>query len=492
MAELVMGIKHLRDGVETQTVLGSDMSIIGIIGTAPSADAVKYPLNKLVELRTNDKAERIALGTSGTIVDALAGISAQLSGAAKTQIIRVAHDADPFKVIASIVGSEAAGTGVWAFLNGPEDLGGTARLLIAPGYTSQASTGLSSVAVSVGGIGYTTAPTVAFSGGGGSGASAHSVVVDGVVTSIVIDNPGEKFTSAPTVTLSGGGGSGAVALASIQQVANAVCAVMPAICARLKAKFLPEGPTGSRQAAIDWLETLPRSENILHPLRQDAKLTVEGITVTKPLSPYIIALYARRDSEFDGRPFHSIANQSIYGLVGVSPTIPLSITDENSLGQDDLAKSFGIVSRGDVGSDSSLSDGGFIFWGTDTLSSNSDWLFANVVRGRDYIELMQVRVIRIYLGKFNITIQTVQATLNTLESQLSKLRFEKDIIDYRLGFEPDANSPEELRLGHLDVTFQAEEPPVFRKLTIRSRRHKEALASMVKNISIALGTQIAA
>jgi hypothetical protein len=66
------------------------------------------------------------------------------------------------------------------------------------------------------GTGYTSAPTVTFTGGGGSGASGTAAVAaDGKVYGVYIDNFGSGYTSAPTITFSGGGGSGATALAFI-------------------------------------------------------------------------------------------------------------------------------------------------------------------------------------------------------------------------------------------------------------------------------------
>ena len=51
--------------------------------------------------------------------------------------------------------------------------------------------------------GYTTAPTVTFSGGGGTGASATATIdASGQVTGITITNGGSGYTSAPTVTIS--------------------------------------------------------------------------------------------------------------------------------------------------------------------------------------------------------------------------------------------------------------------------------------------------
>lgn len=61
-----------------------------------------------------------------------------------------------------------------------------------------------SALVDVGGSGYTTA-TVAFSGGGGSGAAGTVVLTGDVVTSITITDHGTGYTSAPTATISGDG-----------------------------------------------------------------------------------------------------------------------------------------------------------------------------------------------------------------------------------------------------------------------------------------------
>ena len=98
----------------------------------------------------------------------------------------------------------------------------------------------------------------------------------------------------------------------------------------------------------------------------------------------------------------------------------------------------------------------------------------------------QIQALKTDLGKHNNTVQVVQAIINTMESHLSLLRANGDVLDYRIKFEEDRNTPEELRLGNLDVVFEAEEPPVLRKITIRSRRHREALTRLVQNVSLQL------
>ncbi len=72
-------------------------------------------------------------------------------------------------------------------------------------------------AVTSGGSGYTSPPTVTLSGGGGSGAVAVARVAGGVVTEVRILHPGFGYSSAPSVTITGGGGSGAAATATLTQ-----------------------------------------------------------------------------------------------------------------------------------------------------------------------------------------------------------------------------------------------------------------------------------
>lgn len=489
----VMGIQTLRDGLEPVSIIGTDMAVVGIVGTATGANAAIFPYNEPVEIRSNDKDMLQALGTLGTIPDAIAALSAQLvTAAAKIVVVRINPGADTAATITAILGNEGAGTGMWALLDAPQDLGITPRLILIPGFTSQTETGVASITVTNPGSGYTADFPVTATGGGGSSFAGIARVLNGMITEIEITNPGKLYATVPTIVLTAGDGTGGAATAVTGAVGNQICATIPTILSRLKAKFIPEGPTNSRASALTWLESLPRSMNIIHPLRQDAKVSVNGSIVTKPLSPYIAGLYIRRDAEFGGIPSHSAANQSVNGIIGISPSIPLDITNDSSIGMSDIEAHFGIVVKGDLGTDGSLSDGGFVFWGTDTLDDSEQWLFANVVRLRDYVEIGQIKAIRTYLGKQNITSQTVQAIYNTMDDQLSSLQRNGHIIGYKITFDPDDNPAADLRLGWLKITFYMEEPAPLRRVTIRSRRYPEALEALVTNIAIQLGTLTAA
>ncbi len=75
--------------------------------------------------------------------------------------------------------------------------------------------GVLSIAVTDGGSGFTSAPTVKLTGGGGTGATATASIAHGMVTAVTITNLGSGFIAAPTITFVGGGGSGATATATL-------------------------------------------------------------------------------------------------------------------------------------------------------------------------------------------------------------------------------------------------------------------------------------
>jgi len=79
--------------------------------------------------------------------------------------------------------------------------------------TPQSYTGISSIAVLNGGVGYTSAPTITILGDG-YGAEASAIIVNGKIKEINITKTGIEYTKA-TISISGGGGYGAQAAVSV-------------------------------------------------------------------------------------------------------------------------------------------------------------------------------------------------------------------------------------------------------------------------------------
>lgn len=263
--------------------------------------------------------------------------------------------------------------------------------------------------------------------------------------------------------------------------ANAIVAALPAVLDKLLAVAVVDGPGTTRQEAVDWRETI--SSKRIIPVEPAAKvMAADGSIVVRPLSPYVIGRAVRRDYEKGGFPFHSFANQPIVGIVGPSRPIAFSLTDGATEGQDLLLNNIGVLIRGEIGVETAIADGGFVYVGTDTCADDDLWRFYNVVRGRDYIHLLFLKTLRYYLGKFNITGQAVQSVLNTMEFALRDLKADQHILGYKVGFTKDQNSPENLRLGKFTVRFAAEEPPVLRRLVIQSARYRPALDALLNDL----------
>jgi len=76
------------------------------------------------------------------------------------------------------------------------------------------------ISVSNPGSGYTSAPNVTITGGGGNNATATAILGSGIVTSIALTEAGSGYTSPPTITISGGGGNNATAVAGFLSFAK--------------------------------------------------------------------------------------------------------------------------------------------------------------------------------------------------------------------------------------------------------------------------------
>lgn len=495
MADPTFGIKITSVDDEIRPAIYSDMSVVGIIGTAPDADAVAFPEDTPVFIYSDDTDALTNLGDTGTLKDALTLLNAQLGDfqvAAKVVIVRVAAGADADETIANIVGDQGSETGLFAFLNAGTDLGYIPRLICAPGFTAQRPSGVDSLTISAAGTGYEVGDAITGTGGDGTGFAGEvsSVGGSGEITGVTITTAGTGYTAAPTLSVTTSGGSGATITATIADLANAVCAALPSICSQLLAHAVVDGPGTTQLAATDWRETLA-SERLI-PVEPAVLVSQDGSPVTIPMSPGVIGIGVRRDYEKDGLPFWSWANQQMQGIVGPSRNIRFSLTDGATEGQSLLAANIGILIRGEMGVETAASDSGFVFIGTDNTSTDELWQFYNVTRGRDFINLMMLNTLKPYLGRYNITGQVIEDIISTMKLALRDLKAQGAILGYNVTFTRDQNSPETIRLGKLTVGFEAEEAPVLRFLNVRSARYRAALDTLLDDLMAQVGVSTTA
>lgn len=103
--------------------------------------------------------------------------------------------------------------------------------------------------ITAAGTAYATAPTVVFTGGGGTGAAATATVTAGRVTALTVTNEGTGYTSTPTISFTGGGGSGAAATAYRFNELSGDCVLPEVLYEMLTDTFYGLGvPTASVEA----------------------------------------------------------------------------------------------------------------------------------------------------------------------------------------------------------------------------------------------------
>ncbi|MEM1284958.1 MAG: phage tail sheath C-terminal domain-containing protein [Pseudomonadota bacterium] len=132
--EYLHGIETIENDDGIRPIQTVKSSVIGLIGTAPAADAAKYPLNEPV-LILGDRRQYADLGATGTLPDAMDGIFDQIGAA--VVMLRVEEGVDVDATMANIIGSNADDTGVHAFTKAESHVGYAPRIWCAPGFTSQ-------------------------------------------------------------------------------------------------------------------------------------------------------------------------------------------------------------------------------------------------------------------------------------------------------------------------------------------------------------------
>ena len=432
-------------------------SVIGIVGTAPDADATAFPLDTPV-LIAGSRREAALLdlaGTGdGTLPSAVDTILDQTG--AIIIVVRVAEEETAAETLANIMGGVNASTGnyegLYGFLGAESILGFAPRILIAPGFTQTRNTGgITGIAVTAGGSGYTTAPAVSFSGGSGSGAAATATVVAGVVTAVTITDPGSGYTTAPTVAFTGGGGTSAAATASYGTTGNQVVAELIGIAEQLRGVIIADGPNTTDTAAIAYAGDFGSKRVFV----VDPKIMKTAL-VSEWASPAVAGLIAKSDAERGW--WWSPSNQNINGIVGTYRPIDFKLGDYNARANLLNEQKIATIIRQD----------GYRLWGNRTLSSDSKWAFLCVVRTADIIA-DSLTAAHLWAVDRGITKNYVTDVIEGVNSYLRYLTNIGAILGGECWADPDLNTADQIAQGKIFFDFQF--TPVYPAEHITFRSH---------------------
>jgi phage tail sheath protein FI len=470
MTQPAYGLTINRQNDGPRPAQPSDMSIIGIVLPSDDADVQFLPLNTPVTFDSGDAVALARIGT-GALAVAVAMIDSQLADlqtSARIVAVRVARDMtgaggteNVDGTIANIIGSQSAGTGIYALLNSGTTLGIIPRVIIAPGYTAATVTFTSSL--------------------GGVVPTGHiSTFVGGAPAAIIMDTPGDMpFGSVVAATIAGTG-TGATVTVTTQLLQNPICAALPQVLNALLGHAIVDSYGDGLVSANNWRQTM--SDPRLIPADAWAIIASGAGTAYAGGSAIAAGLFARVDFLHEGIPGWSISGQPVAGILGLKNVYPFSLLDGATAGQQLLANQISIIERGEIGVEVAAIGSGFIWLGVWNASTDPLKWFYNKNRMRDWTHLALIKAIRFRLGVENVTPQGVQDVLNDMNVVGSFLIQKKAIIGFKIGFEAARNSTAQLRQGKFVVSYSQEEPAPITGVTVDSRNFETALEVELANL----------
>lgn len=439
-------------------------AVIGLIGTAEEADAVRYPLNKPVQILRPADAD--GLGSAGTLADAIDSIFDQVG--CPIIMVRVEEEDSLAETYANLVGSQTSFTGVHAFRRAKSDGLYRPKLLIAPGYTQTSpADGIASITVSNGGTGYDAETTVVEITGGGNGAEAVAIIEDGIITAITVTKPGYGYSGAVSVTITGDGDD-AAATATKGSVINPVVAELMGVAEALKAMAYVDGPDTTDQAAVQY-RGLINSGRVFVCDPKVLKFDTESAThVPEPSSPIWAARQAKMDLE-QGFWWPG-SNVDISGITGVNRPIEYGAQSN-------------YLNEHRVNTIVNINNTGFRLWGVWTCDSDLMWQFVNVRRTadaiNDAIETAYLEFIDRPFSKANLKfmIEAGRAFLRTME-------LEGAILPGSDVWLLDSNTPDEMAQGIVKLGVKYEPPaPIVDLRATAHRNHAVAYTLLLDQVA---------
>jgi phage tail sheath protein FI len=447
-------------------------SVIGIVGTAPDADATTFPLNTPV-LIAGSRGEAAKLDTSvgqtreGTLPNAVDLILDQIG--AVIVVIRIDEGANAAEAAANVLGGVDGNTGdyegVHALLGAQSIVGVQPRILIAPGFTSERPNGVAghgNITAGTGGANGTF--PLAFTGGTGSGAEGTFTVSGGGLTAIAITKSG-RYTAAPTFSFAASAGlTGAAAVATLATVANPVVAELIGIAERLKAVIIADGPNTNDAAAINYVEDFgSRRVYVIDPA---VKVARGANIVTEPASSAVAGLIAKIDN--DRGFWWSPSNQNINGIVGTARAIDFTLGDANSRAN--------LLNEANVAT--IIREDGFRLWGNRTLSSDQKFAFLSVVRTADIINDSILRA-HLWAVDRNITKTYIDDVEESVNAYIRTLIAMGALIGGNCFADPDLNSPASIAEGKVWFNVDFTPPYPAEHIIFRSRIVNDYLEDLV-------------
>lgn len=247
--------------------------------------------------------------------------------------------------------------------------------------------------------------------------------------------------------------------------ANAVVAELIGIAERLRAVIIADGPNTTDTAAITYAGDFGSSRvYVVDPWI--VKTNANGLPVAAPASPAVAGLIAKSDN--DRGFWWSPSNQNVNGIVGTGRAIDFVLGDANARANLLNEKKVATIIRAE----------GFRLWGNRTLSSDPKWQFLSVRRTADIINDSLLRA-HLWAVDRNITKTYVQDVTESVNAYLRFLTNLGAILGGKCWADPDLNTPDQIAQGKVYFNFDFTPPYPAEHITFRSQLTNDYLTEIL-------------
>lgn len=463
---------NVDDGVSSIATVST--SVIGIVGTAPFADEVTFPLNTPVVIAGSRTKAALLLASAldtdievGTLPSAIDDIFNQQPSV--VVVIRVEEgtdDADTFVNVLGGINGAGVKSGIQALINAESVTGSRPRLLIAPGFTGATNVGGILAVAGAAGVGYTPGSyDIAATGGGGTGGVVTVVVGSGgAITARTVKSAGAGYTTAPTFSLTAlGGGNGGTVTVTLGNTDNAAAVALNTIAERLLAVAITDGPDTSTAAATAAAGL--GSERVY-------MADVSGVKAYRGdlgAKSYPSAIFAGVQAYVDNARgwWSSLSNTDIKGITATARPIDWSLSDSTCEANLLNAAFVGTIVR---------TPKGYRTWGNRTLSGD----FMCVIRTRDIVNASVLAAQLDAIDK-GITKNFVEHVVGEVNAYLRYLKSLGAILGGVCVPSPDLNTPESVSQGKLWLDFDIGPTYPNEHMSFRSSINNGYITSVFQN-----------
>jgi uncharacterized protein len=467
-----MSTTDFLHGVETVVVADGAVpietirsSVIGLVGTAPGANAVAFPLDTPVLV--NGRQAAAVIGSTGTLPQALDSIFDQIG--ATVVVVNVASvDAENeqlTKVIGGVDPKTGAYTGVYALRAAEAQCGVVPMIFIAPGFTHQRPIGVSGHTVVAAGANYNEA-TVTFSGGGDGCIYPQATVniINGAVTSLTFTSLGYGFTNTLIATINGDG-AGAEVTIQTGAAANPVVNEMLGLAQGMKAHIVADGPSTNDADALayraDWGD---RRVFIVDPEVSGWSVKTSTYSLERA-SARTAGLIAQVDNNKGF--WQSPSNQEINGIGGLGRPIDYSYGDPSSRAN--------ILNSNQIAT--FIRDDGWYLWGNRTCSTDPRFVFLSVSRTADMVDISIAKAMR-WAVDTAITKNFLETVVNSVNAYMRTLQVRGAILGGLCWIDPTLNQPTDIAAGHVTFSYNFTAPYPAERITFQSSLVSDYVANL--------------